>query len=151
MIELSDKSSLLNSTTIYTKCDHTFYSVLITKKNGPIDITFALSPFYFSLSYFLSPGAWSSSHVHTTTIDFISYGHLHPWVPPRSFTWVGPSYLVIDLDARISPNIFHQLAKTKLGLSKPQWSASRIMELSTSMTMMNNPRSMVGPTILELL
>jgi hypothetical protein len=38
-------------------------------------------------------------------------------VPPSSFTWIGPSYLVTHLDARISPNRFHQLAKTKLGLS----------------------------------
>ena len=38
-------------------------------------------------------------------------------MPPSSFTWVGPSYLVTYLDARISPSRFHQLAKTKLGLS----------------------------------
>ena len=82
-----------------------------------MDITFALSPFCFSLS-FPSPGAWSSLHIHITTMDFISCGHLHSWVPPSSFTWIGPFYLVTYLDARISPNRFHQLTKTKLALSE---------------------------------
>ena len=44
------------------------------------------------------------------------------WVPPSSFTWIGPSYLVTHLDIRISPNRFHQLTKTKHGLSpKDLW------------------------------
>jgi hypothetical protein len=51
-------------------------------------------------------------------MDFISCGHLHPRVPPSSFTWIGQSYIVTHLDARISPNRFHQLTKTKLGLSR---------------------------------
>ena len=82
-----------------------------------MDITFALSPFCFSLSSFPNPRAWSSSHVHTTTKDFISCGHLHPWVPPSSSNSIGLSYLVTHLDAKISPTRFHQLSKTKLGLS----------------------------------
>ena len=32
-------------------------------------------------------------------------------------TWIGPSYLVTHLDERMSPTRFHQLSKTKLGLS----------------------------------
>ena len=40
-----------------------------------------------------------------------------PWTSSCSTTWIGPSNLVTHLDARISPNRFHQLAKTKLGLS----------------------------------
>ena len=40
-----------------------------------------------------------------------------PWTSSCSTTWIGPSYLVTHLDARISPNRFHQLAKIKLGLS----------------------------------
>ena len=89
-----------------------------------MNITFALSPFSFSLSSFLSPGARLSSHVHTTNMDFNLCGHLHPWVPPSSFTWIGLSYLITHLDAKISPTRFHQLSKTKLRLSVayPCWS-----------------------------
>ena len=40
-----------------------------------------------------------------------------PWTSSCSTTWIGPSNLVTHLDARISPNRFHQLIKAKLGLS----------------------------------
>ena len=117
MIELSNKSSPLNSTTIYPKCDHTLYSVLITENKMAvfiIPLPWAHFVYLFLLFQVLS---LIITCVHTITMIFISCGHLHPWVPPSSFTWVEPSYLVTYLDARISPNRFHQLAKTKLGLS----------------------------------
>ena len=81
-----------------------------------MDVTFALSPSCFSFLLFKSRSLINTC-VHTITMDFISCGHLHPWVPPSSFTWIGPSYLVTHLDERISPTRFHQLFKTKLGLS----------------------------------
>jgi hypothetical protein len=53
----------------------------VAKQNGPIKYTFALSPFYFSLSFFLS---LELDHHHMSTIitmDFILLQHLaldHP-------------------------------------------------------------------------
>jgi hypothetical protein len=39
MIELSDNRSPLNSTTVYPKCDHTLYSVLIIENKMALWIT----------------------------------------------------------------------------------------------------------------
>ena len=65
--------------------------------------------------------------------------NLHPWVPPSSFTWIGSSYLVTHLDARISPNMFHQLIKTKLGLSDScyPWWLSPLIRLGDSRGLLN--------------
>jgi hypothetical protein len=52
-------------------------------------------------------GAWLSSHVH--------HHHLGFYLAPTF--GLGPIYLVYTLRSRISPNRFHQLSKTKLGLS----------------------------------
>ena len=50
-------------------------------------------------------------------ITIITCPPTSPWTSSCSTTWIGPSYLVAHLDARISPNRFHQLSKTKLGHS----------------------------------
>jgi hypothetical protein len=55
-----------------------------------------------------TPPPWTSFHVAIS----IHECHLTPSL------WIGPSYLVTHLDARINLNRFHQLAKTKLGLSR---------------------------------
>ena len=121
MIKLFDRSSPLNSKTIYPKCDHNLYSVSITKNKMALWISpLPWAHFIFLFLLFKSQSLIITC-VHTITMIFISCGHLHPWVPPSSFTWIGPSYLVTHLDARISPNRFHQLAKTKLGLSESQY------------------------------
>ena len=74
MIELFDNSSPLNSTTIYPKCDHTLYSILITKTKWPYNYTFALSPFCFSLSSF--PSLELDHHHHmSTNMIFIQLLH----------------------------------------------------------------------------
>jgi hypothetical protein len=49
MIELSDKSSHLNSMSIYPKCDHTLYSVLITVK----EMALLISPLAYFIFFFL--------------------------------------------------------------------------------------------------
>jgi hypothetical protein len=80
-----------------------------------------LSLFCFSLSSFPSPGAWSSSHVHTTTMVFVSCGHLYPWVPPSSFTWVGPTYLKssgFQLIIRLEP-LLDSVNSKKAGANPP--------------------------------
>ena len=108
MIELSDKSSPLNSTTIYPKCNHTLYSVLITENK----IAVWISPLPWAHFVFL----FLLLQVRSL-ITFITCLPTTPWTSSCSTTWIGPSYLVTHLDARISTNRFHQLAKTKLGLS----------------------------------
>ena len=110
MIELSDKSFPLNSTTIYPKCDHTLYSVLITKTKRPYWDHLCLEHFLF-FSFFFSKSR--------SLITIITCPQTSLWTSSCSTTWIGPSYLVTHLDARISPNRFHQLSKTKLGLSEP--------------------------------
>ena len=108
MIELSVKSSPLNSTTIYHKCDHTLYSVSITKNK----MALWMSPLPWAYFIFL----FLLFQIRSL-ITFITCPPTTPWTSSCSTTWIGPSYLVTHLDARISPNRFHQLAKTKLWLS----------------------------------
>jgi hypothetical protein len=91
--------------------------VLIIKTKWPYKYHLCLEPILFFSFFFSKVQSLIIICVHTTIMIFISCGHLHPWVSPNSFTWIGPSYLVTHLDARISPNRFHQLAKTKLELS----------------------------------
>ena len=93
------------------------------KQNGPIEITFALSPFCFSLSSFPNPGAWSS-HVFTPS----PWSSFHVAISIHE-CHLAPS-LGLDqpishphLEHRVSPNRFHQLAKTNLGLSTCDGSA----------------------------
>ena len=50
-------------------------------------------------------------------IIIISYSPSTPWTSSCSITWNGPPYLIHLLISKISPR-FHQLFKTKLGLSE---------------------------------
>ena len=72
-----------------------------------MDIT-CLEPILF-FSFFFSKSR--------SLITIITCPSTSPWTSSCSITWIGPSYLITHLDASISPNRFHQLAKTKLGLS----------------------------------
>ena len=77
-------------------------------KKAPIKFHLCLEPFlFFSFFFFKS----------RCLITIITFPPTSPWTSSCSTTWIGPSYLVTHLDARISPNRFHQLVKTKLGLS----------------------------------
>ena len=82
----------------------------VAKQNGPINYTFALSPFCFSLSSFSSWSTWSSLLAITITDH-----HQAPSLvvyQPSSYT---------PLMTKVSTLRFHQLAKTKLGLSGVAW------------------------------
>ena len=117
MIELPDKSSPLNSATIYPKCDHTLYSVSITENKMALWISplpWAHFVFLFLLfqtpeldHHMFTPSPWSSFHVAIS----IHECHLAPSLgldQPISHP---------HLEHRVSPNRFHQFFKTKLGFS----------------------------------
>ena len=118
MIKLSDKSSPLNSTTIYPKYDHTLCSVLSPKTKWPYLLYLCLEPILF-FSFFFSK----------VRILIITWVHQHHH--DLYFMWPSPSmsatylhHFGLDqpiskphLEHRVSPNRFHQLTKTKLGLS----------------------------------
>ena len=91
---------------IYPKCDHTLYSVLITKTKT-LSNTFALIfiGFLFFSFFFGKLSTWSP------------FGHHHPpWSSSCSTTWYVLTLLTWHLWQRLVLR-FHQLAKTKLGLS----------------------------------
>jgi hypothetical protein len=57
-----------------------------------------------------------------------------PWTSSYSTTRIGPSYLVTHLDTRINPNRFHQVTKTKLGLSPYFMTALRLTKYGGRLT-----------------
>ena len=120
MIELSNKSSSLNSTTIYPKCDHTLYSVLITENKMALWIS-PLPWAHFVFLFLLFQGPELDHHHHMSTPP--------PWTSFHVAISIHKCHLAPSLgldqpvpnphlEYRVSPNRFHQLTKTKLGLSR---------------------------------
>jgi hypothetical protein len=79
-----------------------------------------LRPILFFSFFFSKSGAWSSSHVIISSfhviISIITCSSSTPWTSSCNINY--PKHISMShLEHRVSPNRFHQLSKTKLGLS----------------------------------
>ena len=103
----------LNSTAIYPKRDHTLYNVLITKTNPYLYLCLDLHRVLFFSFFFSKLSTWSSSHVAISSFHVIN---ITIWVPPCSSLGLHQPSSYHHSWQRLVLR-FHQLSKTKLGLS----------------------------------
>jgi hypothetical protein len=103
---------------IYPKPNHTFYGVLIDERKWPYQIYLCLEP-NFSLSSFPS---WSTWSIFWPPHHYECH-HLAPHL-------VCTNLSQFHLEPKVSTLRFHQLSKTKLGLSSTQLKLPRTLTLS---------------------
>ena len=105
------------------------------KQNSYLYLCLDLHRVLFLCFFFSKLSTWSSSHVAISSFPMIN---IIIGVPPCFTTWIRPPFLIYTLRSKVSPR-FHQLSKTKLGLSP-------VLSLRSS-----HPRLAQGPSVVVLL